>query len=207
METVHYFCAQPTLQFEWLAYLPGRHIADPFWRPLCEMIIARLRNYPVLLTRRGNLKCPGHLQCLSFCHCDQHDQPLLDDLECEVYLSSNYSWSEYGQDLSSLGVTNISYLSLLERLDPYLHGLRPRILHPTLDDDWHTCVAELLMRAMRNHPDEPAVTFRIHSMPLIPLSNDSLATNVRYDIIFPDDDEGNSIPADLDLCMVERSAL
>jgi hypothetical protein len=207
VEAVRYFCLQPSLQYKWLAYLPGLHVANPFWRRLREMVIARLRNYPILLARGGSLGYPQDLQRLSARHCDRYGQPLFDDLDPEVYLSPNYAWSEHGNDLKALGVTNISYPNLLARLDPYLRGPRPRLLEPTFDNDWHTRAAGLLLRAMRSHPYVPAITGRIRQMPLIPLSDGSLSANERADIYFPDDTKGNAIPTDLSLRIVGREAL
>lgn len=169
------------------------------------MIVSRLQNYPILLTRGGVLKYPRGLQHLSARHCDQYGEPLFDDLNTEIYLSPLYPWSERLDDLKSLGVTNISYPSLLARLDPYLNGSHPRILEPTFDDDWHTRVANLLMRALSTK--DINITDRIKKMRLIPLSDGTLSSNEGGCIYFPDDSRGNSIPTDLGLLMVGRAAL
>lgn len=207
MDAVRHFCTQDSLRYDWLAYLPGPHITDQFWKQFRETVIAKLSDYPILLTRGGNLKLPRDLEHLSDRHCEQHGEPLFDDLDSEIYLSPFYSWSEHENDLTCLGVTGISYPNLLARLDLYLRRPRPRILEPTYDDDWHTRVANLLMRAMRNHPNVPAVTGRIKEMSLIPLSDGWLSANGGDDIYFPDDSQGNAIPGALRLHIVELTAL
>lgn len=167
------------------------------------MLVARLRNYPILLTRGGTLKAPWEVRHLSSRHYDQYDEPLFDDLSTEIYLSSLYNWPEQRVNLTYLGVTNISYASLLTRLDPYLSGPRPRILESTFDHDWHTRVANLLVAAFSVRD----IASRIKRMPLIPLSDGSLSNNEGAGICFSDDREGNSIPTDLELHIVESQAL
>lgn len=206
MDAVYFFSSQPSIQYDWLAYLPGPLVASPFWRQLREMIIDRLGRCRILLSRSGNLHCPGDLKRLSERHCDQHGQPLFDDLNPEMYLSPHYPWrDEYRDNLVSLGVKNISYRNLLLRLDPYLLGPRPRILGPALDHDWHTRVATLLMRAMNS--SSVAIRSRIKQMRLIPLSDGSLSSTDTAQINFPDDTEGNAIPTDLGMRIVDRVAL
>ena len=167
------------------------------------MVVAKLRNYPILLTRGGTQRRPGNIQRLSARHCNQHGQPLFDDLDPEIYLSQLYSWPAHAGNLESLGVTNISYPNLLARLDPYLRGSRPRMVELTFDGDWHSQVATLLIRAI----GLPALAGRIKQMPLIPLSDGSLSTNEGGAIYYPDDINESAIPIDLSLHMVERVAL
>lgn len=204
---MRYFCYQPSLQYEWLQYLPDVYITDPFWSVLRETIFDRLKRNRILLTWRDDLKYPETLQHLSSRHRDGHGQPLLDDLKTEVYLSPRYNWSQHKDSLIELGVKNHSYMSMLDRLDLYLQGDEPRILNPTLSDDWHTRVANLLMRALKTCPSSSEVARRIKHMPLVPVSDGSRLKNSSSGTYFPNDSNGVAIPGDLELEIVHAEAL
>ncbi|KAI7968869.1 hypothetical protein EIK77_002865 [Talaromyces pinophilus] len=194
------FCSRPVLQYEWLSFLPGPSIAHEFWEDLHDMIIEALAEHPILLTRKGVKQLPSRLQRLSERHCDKHGEPLFDDLQQEVYLSSKYS-PEHREYLQELGVTTLSWNNILARITPYLQGDNPRFLHQ--DDDWHTRVANLLMRGLK----DKAIKSKIKELPLIPLRDGSLRHNASKTIYFPLDTLGNHIPSDLNLQIVDDHAL
>lgn len=194
------FCSRPVLQYEWLSFLPGPRIAHEFWEDLHDMIIEALAEHPILLTRKGVRQLPSRLQRLSERHCDKHGEPLFDDLQQEVYLSSEYS-PEHREYLRELGVTTLSWNNILARITPYLQGETPRFLHQ--DDDWHTSVANLLIRGLK----DKVIGSKIKGLPLIPLRDGSLRHNASETIYFPNDILGNHIPSDLDLQIVDDDAL
>lgn len=207
VEAVRYFCSQPSLQYEWLQYLPGLYITDPFWSEVRETIFDRLKSNRILLTWRGDLKYPETLQHLSSRHCDCHGQPLIDDLESEVYLSPRYNWSQQKDALMELGVKIHSYVSMLDRLDLYLQGDEPQFLDPALSDDWHTRVANLLVRALKVHPSNSEVARRIKHMPLVSVSDGSRLKDSASRTYFPNDNKGVAVPGDLELEIVHAGAL
>lgn len=196
------FCSRPVLQYEWLSFLPGDRIAHEFWEDLHDIIIGALAEQPILLTRKGVRQVPSRLQRLSKRHCDKHGEPLFEDLRQEVYLSSDYS-PEHREYLRELGVTNLSWNNIIARITPYLQGETPRFLHPDQDDDWHTRVANLLMRGLKDRDTEA----KIKDLPLIPLRDGSLRQSGSGTIYFPTDVLGNHIPSDLGLQIVDDDAL
>ncbi|OAX80405.1 hypothetical protein ACJ72_05265 [Emergomyces africanus] len=200
VEAVYHFCEDATLKYEWLQYLPGPSIPDPFWATLREMILEKLSESKILLTRSGALGYPKSLQHPSSRHCDSHDQPLLDDISPEVYISEGYSWPRHAEILTELGVTNLSFKNILARLDPYLIGSTPRLLDASLDDDWHARLAELLLRGLRRFGAR--IRERIEGMALIPNSCGTLWSASSGDIYFPVDDQRRAIPDDLTLTTV-----
>ncbi|KAL4919682.1 hypothetical protein BDW62DRAFT_209621 [Aspergillus aurantiobrunneus] len=209
VRAIHYFCSHDVLAYEWLQYLPGPQIHDTFWADLREMISEALSESQVLFCRTGNrLKRPRDLQHLSSRHCDRRGQPLLDDIPPEVYLSQSYNWSKHAENLMELGVTNLSFETILDRLSPYLLGGSPRYLDPALDDDWHTRIADLLLRAINSGRKPNASTERIKAMDLIPTSQGTLVSTKLTNVYFPSDDKDNVIPADLqDIPTVDHRAL
>ncbi|KAE8364464.1 hypothetical protein BDV27DRAFT_128412 [Aspergillus caelatus] len=204
VQAVRYFCSHRTLKYDWLQYLPGPHIQDRFWADLRDIVFDTLKESKILLSCKGVLNYPQDLQRLSPRHCNRDGQPLLDDIDPEAYLSMDYDWSTHAENLIELGVTNLSFKNILDRLDPYLQGPSPRFLDPTLDDDWHTRLAVLLTRAITRDNNNSILTERIKRMALIPMSDGRLLSASSTDIFFPKDNVGNLIPDDLKLDIVKR---
>lgn len=172
------------------------------------MIFDTLKDCKVLFCRTNNvLKLPHELQRLSTKHCDRHGHPLLEDIYPEIYLSRSYA-KRHDENLRELGVDNLSFKNILDRLDPYLQGDSPKYLDPALDDDWHTKIADLLMRAIKADNKRGDIRKRIKSMPLIPASRGGLIAAESADIYFPTDNKGHVIPEDLpDIPTVDQIAL
>ncbi|KAH8702222.1 hypothetical protein BGW36DRAFT_289384 [Talaromyces proteolyticus] len=205
LSAVNKFCTYPILQYDWLCFLPGPDITHEFWNRLHDMIITLLRDYPILLTRGGVNKSPAQLVLLSNMHCDRHGEPLFKDLRQEAYLSAQYRPAHIGY-LRALGVRDITWETLIPRLEPYLQGEDPQFLHEDQDEDWHTRVASLLMRGLESSSAR-SIRNRIRELPLIPLRDGSLSNNLQKKIYFPTDMFGNHIPADLRLKVVDENAL
>ncbi|KAL4881114.1 hypothetical protein BJY04DRAFT_218629 [Aspergillus karnatakaensis] len=197
VRTILDFSAISQLKYDWLQYLPGPHIHDPFWNDLREMIFDGLEESKVLLTRQGVLDYGRNLQRLSPRHCDGTGNPLLDDLEPEVYLSTSYNWTRDFDALMELGVTNLSYATILERLKPYLEGRNPRFLNPSLNADWHKRISELLLRGLKRDGRNSAVAERIKELRLVPTVGHSLTAPKYHPTYFPVDEHGYTIPMDL----------
>ncbi|KAL3432645.1 hypothetical protein BDV09DRAFT_197516 [Aspergillus tetrazonus] len=208
VKAVEYFCTQDALAYEWLQYLPSAHIYDRFWAELRDMIFEELKEAEVLFSSDNSvLKRPMDLHNLSSGHCDQRGKPLLEDLQSAVYLSQSYSWARHAENLRELGVTRLPTSSFLDRLAPYLQGKRPRYMDPALDGDWHTRIADFLLRSLRSNCKRSKIHERIMAMPLIPVCGVLTAAELTS-IYFPDDDQGNPIPNDLKyILLVERRAL
>ncbi|QGA16253.1 hypothetical protein EYB26_003920 [Talaromyces marneffei] len=202
VDAVNKFCSRPVLQYGWLSFLPGTSVPHEFWNGLHGIIINQLAQHPILLTRRGVSQLPSRLQRLSERHCDKDGEPLFEDLQQEVYLSSDYR-PEHHEYLQQLGVTPLSWNNIIARITPYLQDETPRFLHPDRDDDWHTRVADLLIRGLRDRDIES----KIKELPLIPLRDGSIHHNRSKTIYFPTDSLGNHIPMDLDLQIVDDDAL
>jgi hypothetical protein len=203
VDAIRFFCRHETLKYEWLQYLPPSPIPDPFWDTLRDDIFDKLKESKILLTRKGVLTYPKALQHPSARHCDRHGEPLLDDLTPEIYISGEYDWPRDVTSLTDLGVTNLSFGNILDRLDPYLQGSQPRFLDPNLEDDWHTRLADLLLRGLNMHGTK--IRRRMETMPLIPSSRGLLLSASSGNIYFPVDDQERNIPEDLALNVVDAN--
>lgn len=105
-------------------------------------------------------------------------------------------------------MTSLSHKAILDRLAPYLSGSSPRFLDPSLDDDWHTKVAALLLDTLKQKLANSSLTERIRRMALVPTSDGSLLSTRYFTVYFPDDERGNLIPEGLKgIRTVQRSVL
>lgn len=131
------FCLRPSMEYDWVQYIPGHNTAHPRWqKELCEM----LKQSNLFQTQKGSKRRLSSLCYLSPDHCDQNNNPLFEDLDDDLYLSTEYT--KYLDILEPLGLRMVSIQQILERLRPYLAGLSPRIQDPCLDNDWaHACCA------------------------------------------------------------------
>jgi hypothetical protein len=195
------FCEHPSLQYEWLSYLPKDHTSDDFWAQLPQKIIKLLQRTEILRTReRGTLKCPKDIRYLQPVYLDQYNEPLFDDLVNEIYLSSKY---ESLTKLKELGVRNISYTEIFDRIQVDAKRSNPKITASTSDEDWHTRVAKLLIEAFERGGTDTLRLLR--GLKIIPLQNGRLVSSRKRPIYYPDNG-GVPVPTDLNLRLVELSA-
>ncbi len=172
------------------------------------MIFDKLKTSKVLLSREGRLDYPEELRHLQPFHCLPTGAPLFDDITPELYLSGDYNWTRDEDHLRQLGVSNLTYDEALDRLEPYLDGPFPRLLHLDMLPLWHTRVAKLLLRALKKEGRSSRIVKRIKRLPLVPTVRLSLVSPKSHSVYFPADEEGNAIPDDLNnLRIVQSSAL
>ena len=195
------FCEHPSLQYEWLSYLPGNSISDDFWAQLPQKIVTLLQRTEVLRTRRrGTLKRPKDIRFLPPVYLDQYDEPLFDDLVNEIYLSSKYKGFI---KLKELGASSISYAEIFDRIQVDAKRSNPKITASTSDEDWHTRVAKLLIEPFEQGM---ADTLRLlRGLEIIPLQDGRLISSHQRPIYYPDNN-GVPVPTDLNLRLVELSA-
>lgn len=195
------FCEHPSLQYEWLRYLPGSSISDDFWAQLSPKIVTLLQCTETLRTRgQGALKRPKDIRYLPPNYLDQYGEPLFGDLANEIYLSSEYK--SFGK-LKELGVRSISYVDIFVRIRADAKRSNPKITASTGDEDWHTRVAKLLIRAFEQ--DTAKIMHLLRGLEIIPLQDGRLISSLQVPIYYPDN-RGVPVPTDLNLRLVELSA-
>lgn len=168
------FCEHPTLQFQWLEYMPSKSIVDPFWSQLLPRIQDGLKVTPLLRTWSGQrLEIPRRLRLVADEYLDQQRQPLFKDLAEEIYLSPKYLPDHKGS-LEELGVKMLKVNELIERVEADLDSSDSRMKSPTTDETWHARAAQAILRNLnsmaRSSSDRSKeLTGRIRDLQLIPL--------------------------------------
>jgi hypothetical protein len=144
VKAVLQFCEErSSLLYLWMRYLPILPIEE-FWEPLYSEIQALLSQSKILKSMNGEaLRLPSELCILPdrFLH---GDQPLFDDLEDDIYLSSSYKNAADIEKLKDLGLSNISWHEILDRLEADLQNSNSKMRATEIEDEWHTAVAELM---------------------------------------------------------------
>lgn len=204
-DAVVQFCQHPSLQYQWMRYLPGDSVSDEFWKGLKPQVQSLLKDTPILRSRSElSLYRPQQLRIVRADMYDQHREPLFADLEDEIYLSPKYTASDL-EHLRSLGTRRIALVDILDRVQADLKRSNSKMKATNTDDDWHTRTSKLLSLPF-NSDDEPQSLERIKSLQLIPLHGDSWVSSKSSPIYLPK--TGNiSVPTDLGLKLVQSIAV
>lgn len=114
-DAVLYFCTHPTLQYQWMRYLPLEVISDEFWTELRPKVISLMEKTPCIRSWSGSwnrLYLPTQLQHLGNSNKDKNGEPLFADMNPEVYMSPHYTELDF-MSLKSIGSTSLSYTTFL----------------------------------------------------------------------------------------------
>ena len=134
--------------YEWLEYLPRSPI-DGFWEPLPSLIFDTIKSQNLLKPyAEEELRPATDLSILpdSFLH---EGTPLLDDTELfeTCYLSPEYIERGFGTQLRSLGMRNLTWTKIVDRLQADLEEQISKLRTKALDDPWHISFAGLIEEA------------------------------------------------------------
>ena len=197
------FCQHPTLQFQWMRYLPSINIVGEFWSQLRPKIVALLKESPVLRSRRENsLKRPYQLKIQTDDTMDEKGDPLFDDLAEELYLSQQYALEEE-QSLRQIGVQSLSMTDILLRVQADLSSTSSKIKSTATSEDWHTRAARLLMKPFENGWPEQG---QVQGLGIIPLQSGSWVAGSSGSVFNPQHNLV-PVPTDLGLRLVKAEAL
>ncbi|OHF03686.1 hypothetical protein CORC01_01005 [Colletotrichum orchidophilum] len=210
VEAMEELCQHPTLQFQWMRWLPQRHSYPwgSFWNALLEDIMSRIKKSKILRTRgSGRLGEIHALRRLQSNWLDGNGTPLFEDLNAEIYTAKEYNIT----DLSLLEPYGLRWLSAEERIARVEMDLsqptdKSRMKSPSTSTQWHSLAATAIQRLANTA--SPQNLARIHSLEIIPLRDGSwTSTNgSRRPIYFPRCQDGLEIPANLPLSLVSLDA-
>ena len=199
------FCEHPTLQFQWLEYMPRKSIVDPFWSQLLPRIQDRLKVTPILRTWSGQaLRIPRRLRLVPDEYLDQQRQPLFKDLAEEIYLSPRYLPDHKGS-LEELGIEMLKVTELIERVEADLDSSDSRMKSPTTDETWHARAAQAIL-ARLSSDRSTQLTGRIRGLQLIPIQGGTWVSSNPWQVFFQTIGD-TPTPADLGLLLVTPDAL
>ncbi|KAK4177154.1 hypothetical protein QBC36DRAFT_327734 [Triangularia setosa] len=204
-------CEHPQLRFQWMRYLPllsGNHW-DPFWSGFTTLLEQRIAKANVIVPfePESSLRSLTELkQWMKKTKClDRHNRPVFNDLPRKraKYLSLGYEKSDLAL-LEAYGMNSLSWEDLVSRAEADLESYSSKMKSPKTDAEWHSLAANILQRALNNSSDE--YEEKIKALPLLPLSDRSWVSIKDEKVYFPTTTEGFSIPAVLELRLIQANA-
>lgn len=205
ISTVLQFCQHDSLQYTWMRYLPqeGTHHWEPFWKRLVDGIKTRLQEERVIRTRHKRvLRRIEDMKDFTPDMLDRHGNPLLPDLDPEVYLANEYNRS----DVLVLGTLGLQKLAMGRKIKTVWQDLKSEnsnMRSPATEGDWHARVASMLLQpweVVSSHNSELRKA-EIRQLPIIPLEGGAWARADDGEIFYGT--IGNiSIPKELGLRIV-----
>ena len=137
------------------------------------------------------------LKILSPSYLDETGKPLFRDLAEEIYLSDGYS-REQEQTLRAIGVGDISYDDLLERVKADLESPSSRIKNLQTSKVWHCKSAQLMLNAAKQHLHLKSLC----TIEILPLQDGSWTSIVAGQVYYPKVGEVD-VPQDLGLRLLD----
>ncbi|KAL2065322.1 hypothetical protein VTL71DRAFT_2991 [Oculimacula yallundae] len=204
LDAVLQFCKHPTHQYKWPRYIP-QMISNPFWRRIKEKIYQLLKERAVLRGQsEGPLRPIHQLRKIPDVFKDQSGQPLVPDLDEEVYLSPGYQKDDIAA-LDPLGLRVIDFGAALARFEYDLGRGNDwsRFKSQRTTDDWHNRTAKLLLRPFENKWSE--TLDRVRELPCIPLESGVWTSINNGEVYFPHI-EDMPIPSDLGLRILHEDS-
>jgi hypothetical protein len=206
LEAVCQFCNHPTLQYKWPRYIPQK-ISNPFWKCLEDNIHELLKGRAILRGHRhGPLWPISQLKKIEADFKDESGNPLVADLDEEMYLASEYAQEDIAV-LKSLGLGVLKFDDVIARFQHDLNqpSSKSRFKSPETDDYWHTQTAKLLLRPFKEKWSESS-TVAVRRLNCIPLQNGEWTAIADGAVFFPYTD-GILIPTDLGLRIVDGKSI
>jgi hypothetical protein len=206
LDAVCQFCDHPTLQYRWPRYIPLK-VSNPFWARLKDEIHELLEERAVL---RGNSHGPlrpiHQLKQIPDIFKDGYGNPLVADLDEEMYLASEYQTEDVAAlNYLGLGVLGFGNITQRFRHDLKQPSSRSRFKSPETNDDWHTRTAKLLLLPFEMKMYSTIID-AIRRLACIPLQNGKWIAITEGAVFFPHT-EGIRIPTDLGLNIVDEKSI
>lgn len=199
------FCKNPTLQYQWMRYLPGASVSGKFWTRLLPESKLLLHKTPVLRPRSGgDLSLIQDMKMLDTKELDGDRNPLFDNLEVETYLDRQYEPADL-RKLLHLGLQAFDFVKhFIPTVQRDLAHSISRV-RTIKDQDWHSRVADLL-----SHPFTAASKCSaecVKTLILIPLEDGSWVSVADAGEIYFSSGGAVSVPKDLLLKLVKDEAV
>ncbi|KAL4932062.1 uncharacterized protein BDV17DRAFT_301079 [Aspergillus undulatus] len=193
-------CHIPIFEHFLPRFLQFKQLETPHWSQFRDSVLRGLKHIRLFKTRRGTRKSLDEVRFLLPEHCASNGDPLFDDLDEDIYPSSQYA--EFYDTLIPFGLQPVSSRQLLDRFRPYLIEPQPRFLHEKLSDRHWTDRVTLLLLSWMDSPLD-SVAEELKRLPLVPVrdarwsilsSSEVLKCPSSCTIYFPFDSAGNAIP-------------
>lgn len=200
-----------TLRYQWVRYLTVDSIPDDFWGELQRDLINHLKAKKLFASCREQRLFMGKARIVPTWLRDDDGNPLLPDCDCAecgngTYLSESYDWDLDVPVLKKLGVQELASEEFVHKLNVDLNKDYALMWSNLVDDNWHTQIAEVLLKMISSKKNRESLADQISLLPLIPLIDKRPAPTKGVSIFLPTCG-GIDIPRDLPLGLVQPESL
>ncbi|KAM0245885.1 hypothetical protein ACHAP5_005035 [Fusarium lateritium] len=161
------FWRHPTLCYDWPTFLPslGKN-GEVFWNGL-DTLFQEKSSYVVVECRRDSMRTMQDAMFLPDSMRDKDDQPLLDDSDNDLFISSNYSKNAV-EALKNHGLNTMGFDAVIALLEEDLKREDSKMKAKDTSNDWHSRMADLLSIFANSVPSHIET---LRGLPLVPLQN------------------------------------
>lgn len=199
------FCANPSLRFRWMRFLPIGEAFDrnPLWKSLSSTAIDLLKQQRILylhdpsqLYPESLLRQPSSLRTLPQNYLDGNGSPLFADRpgKNRKYLSLWYEQEDVKELKKAFWLEDIEDIHMFYRIKQDLQSPSSMMKDAGTTVDWHSRAADLLTSILERSPDVGNMIK--NELDLIPLSDGRWVTASTEGLHFPSLN-GPAIPLDL----------
>jgi hypothetical protein len=201
----------PMLRYRWVRYLTVDSIPDEFWSELQRDLINRLKSKLLFASSCEQRSFRSYIRIVPSWLRDDDGNALLPDCNCAecgygAYISEGYDWDLDVPVLKKLGVRELSSEEFVHKLHVDLDKDSAIMWSKHVDDNWHTQIAEVLLKMMNEKNNPESLINQIRLLPLIPLIGKRPAPRKGSSVYLPSCG-GIDIPRDLPLGLVQPETL
>jgi hypothetical protein len=200
-----------TLRYQWVRYLTVDSIPDDFWGELQRDLINHLKVKKLFASCCEQRLFRSKARIVPTWLRDDDGDPLLPDCNCAACCNGTYISERYDRDLDvpvlkKLGVQELASEEFIHKLHVDLNKDYAVMWSKHVDDNWHTQIAEVLLKMMNAKKNPESLADQISLLPLIPLIGKRPAHTKGVSIYLPGCG-GIDIPRDLPLGLVQPETL
>jgi hypothetical protein len=201
IQAIQTFCSDPVLRYHWPLFLPLRPCGTTSWKDLDANIYAWIQRNPVLQSRNlKQLRLIHHVIILAGDAIDHDKRPLFDDPTTDPFLSGRYPKLAI-ERMKEYGLRCLKYTDLVNSVALDLNSTNSKMRQKTASDEWHKCVASVLLRM----PQDLPCFHRMKTLPLLPLRDGTWAAIGSGPVVFPSTGDAD-IPETLNIRVICPSA-
>ncbi|SPJ70393.1 uncharacterized protein FTOL_00121 [Fusarium torulosum] len=161
------FWRHPTLCYDWPMFLPSpEKNHEVFWDGL-DTAFRKKSNYIVVECRRDSMRTMKDAMFLPDSMKDKDGQPLLEDANNDLFLSSSYSKSAV-EALMNHGLNTTGFDAFVALLEDDLKRENSKMKAKETTVEWHSQMADLLSNFAKRGPSHTKI---LRGLPLLPLMN------------------------------------
>jgi hypothetical protein len=160
------FCTDNIMRYQWLKYVPAL-LTSGFEHPLFSLIRDQIQHAVIFETWQSrSLSVPLKVKIVPAAYIHENE-PILPDLNQEIYLAPEYGSSAY-ELLRIIGVQTMTQDDLVQRLVHDLDSFSSKLRATAAADPWHSTLSRAISTIL-DRPDNLSLRINLRLLKLIQL--------------------------------------